>query len=255
LSRSIVSGDEHFEGNIMRLSEKEINIIKNSVYHIDELAKIYLFGSRVDDEKKGGDIDLLILSPKITRRDKRKIKLALYDALGEQKIDILVTYKVTKPFEKIALKEGVEQVDYLANLQNSLRVLDETLYWLKRSHAICLEIGIKEKYEDEEFDAFETLTGRFARASDIVIQKLFRNIDEVEFESPGTLLDVLNRAHKRELIPSIEEIRLIRELRNEIAHEYVDEDIKEIFKEVLELTPKLLEITGRIKNYCKKYEP
>jgi len=43
---------------------------------------------------------------------------------------------------------------------------------------ICRGIGIKENYTGDEFDAFETLTARFARSSDMLIQKIFR--------SPGT---------------------------------------------------------------------
>jgi len=44
----------------MRLSKRDISIIKNVIYqHIDD-AKITLFGSRVYDDKKGGDIDIFV---------------------------------------------------------------------------------------------------------------------------------------------------------------------------------------------------
>ena len=59
------------------------------------------------DDKKGGDIDLLVLSQKITEQDRRKIKLSLYDALGEQKIDLLIAADTSKPFVRIALENGV----------------------------------------------------------------------------------------------------------------------------------------------------
>jgi len=44
----------------MRLSKTEQQIIKDAVLSIDPQARIYLFGSRADDTKRGGDIDLLI---------------------------------------------------------------------------------------------------------------------------------------------------------------------------------------------------
>ncbi|MBI5206523.1 MAG: nucleotidyltransferase domain-containing protein [Candidatus Firestonebacteria bacterium] len=46
----------------MRLKDDQIKHIKNTIETLDKNAKIYLFGSRVDDYKKGGDIDLLIMS-------------------------------------------------------------------------------------------------------------------------------------------------------------------------------------------------
>ncbi len=44
----------------MRLQKNEIDIIKNVILeHIND-AKIVLFGSRVYDDKKGGDIDIFV---------------------------------------------------------------------------------------------------------------------------------------------------------------------------------------------------
>ena len=91
----------------MRLKEEEINVIKQTILEFDANAKIYLFGSRADNAKKGGDIDLLIFSTKIDSDTKRMIKLRLYDKLGEQKIDILVAKDTKKPFVRIALEKGV----------------------------------------------------------------------------------------------------------------------------------------------------
>jgi len=44
----------------MRISEKEIEIIKSNILkHIND-AKIYLFGSRTNNLKRGGDIDIFV---------------------------------------------------------------------------------------------------------------------------------------------------------------------------------------------------
>ncbi len=91
----------------MRLSQYEIRSIKDIVYSLDSNAKIYLFGSRVYDDKRGGDIDLLILSNKLTSKDIRKARLALYDKIGEQKIDVVIAQDLSKPFTRIAVEEGV----------------------------------------------------------------------------------------------------------------------------------------------------
>lgn len=91
----------------MRLTIEEIKNIKQSIYKIDKKAKIYLFGSRVDNNKKGGDIDLIIISNKITYSDKIKIKLDIFKKMEEQKIDIVITRDINQPFVKIVLKEGI----------------------------------------------------------------------------------------------------------------------------------------------------
>lgn len=44
----------------MRLSEREQQAIREIVRREDPSAEIYLFGSRLDDDRKGGDIDLYL---------------------------------------------------------------------------------------------------------------------------------------------------------------------------------------------------
>lgn len=91
----------------MRLSRYEADVIKHSVIKYDPEAYVYLFGSRVDDKKKGGDIDILILSNKIVFSDKIDIKAAIFEKLEEQKIDIVIAKDKKKPFVRLALKQGV----------------------------------------------------------------------------------------------------------------------------------------------------
>lgn len=92
----------------MRLSKEEIKTIKKVIENKDEHARIYLFGSRVDDSKKGGDIDILIFSQKLNKNDARDIKYSLWEYLGEQKIDIVIAKDKKDPFVRIALKEAIK---------------------------------------------------------------------------------------------------------------------------------------------------
>lgn len=53
-----------FRVELMRLTEETKNIIIDSICrHFSQTEKIILFGSRIDDGKKGGDIDLLVQTP------------------------------------------------------------------------------------------------------------------------------------------------------------------------------------------------
>lgn len=92
----------------MRLKKFEIQAIKLTIEKYDKDAQIYLFGSRTDDTKRGGDIDLLIISNKIDKRDIRKIKIELYDLIGEQKIDIISTSKIKGAFIEYAYKSSIK---------------------------------------------------------------------------------------------------------------------------------------------------
>jgi predicted nucleotidyltransferase len=91
----------------MRLTEQQISIIKNEIKKKDVEAKIYLFGSRVDDNALGGDIDLLVLSKAIDFSQKIKIQAQLFIKLNEQQVDLLVAKNTEKPFVQLALLDGV----------------------------------------------------------------------------------------------------------------------------------------------------
>lgn len=92
---------------MVRLRDGEVKTIKEAILRIDSDAVIYLFGSRADDTKKGGDIDLLVLSKVMTSQDKTHILFQLYDAIGEQKIDLLIANEPKTAFEKLAFETGV----------------------------------------------------------------------------------------------------------------------------------------------------
>ncbi|MBM4056009.1 MAG: nucleotidyltransferase domain-containing protein [Planctomycetes bacterium] len=91
----------------MRLNKGEIEAITESIKDIDRDAKIYLFGSRIDDSMRGGDIDLLIISQKLGYEDNIKIRQRLYEKLGEQKIHIIIAKDTKKAFVNCAYKEGI----------------------------------------------------------------------------------------------------------------------------------------------------
>ena len=82
----------------MRLLNSELKIIKSVIAKYDYSAKIHLFGSRVNDNKKGGDIDLLIFSKKLTFEDNLKIKIELKEIIGDQKIDLIIAKDKSNPF-------------------------------------------------------------------------------------------------------------------------------------------------------------
>lgn len=78
----------------MRLSEFEIDSIKNMAeQHFGKDVQVYLFGSRVNNQKRGGDIDLFIRTSQdntLTTRAKIEFVSNLIEQIGEQKIDVVL---------------------------------------------------------------------------------------------------------------------------------------------------------------------
>jgi predicted nucleotidyltransferase len=96
---------------LMRLKEFQINIIKELTHKFfGKNAKVYLFGSRVDDYKKGGDIDIYIetdISEGIFDK-KIQMRFELEKKLGQRKIDIVVNnFSTHLPIFDVAKEEGI----------------------------------------------------------------------------------------------------------------------------------------------------
>lgn len=102
----------------MRLGDRERGIIRTAAAEVfGPGAKVMLFGSRVDDARRGGDIDLLILldgssdNENMEALAKKRVHylVTLEKALGERKIDLITALPGDdRAIVGIALATGVE---------------------------------------------------------------------------------------------------------------------------------------------------
>jgi uncharacterized protein len=78
----------------MRLTEEEVAVIKEAIHRrFYSVGRIILFGSRADDKKRGGDIDILVESDEPIEAGVLHKLEALSDMhlrLGERKIDFVL---------------------------------------------------------------------------------------------------------------------------------------------------------------------
>ncbi len=94
----------------MRIKEEEAALFKHKIHSIDPQAKVYIFGSRADDARRGGDIDLLIISTKkLTLAERTEIKYGFIEKFGEQKIDLVnFTFNEPDTFKELIMGDAVE---------------------------------------------------------------------------------------------------------------------------------------------------
>ena len=104
----------------MRLSTDQIQAIRQAAtVAFGQGTSVWLFGSRVDDAKKGGDIDLLVCPKERTAADAavpqqtfmRKIKMLtlLEGQLGERKVDVVVEHpQDQRPIVEVAHNTGIK---------------------------------------------------------------------------------------------------------------------------------------------------
>jgi len=93
---------------ITPFEQRKIREISEDVFGDGVIVR--LFGSRVDDSKKGGDIDIYIdPQKKCPQKSYLKAKLwaRLQLELGEQKIDIVVANKEKLDIDREAMLKGV----------------------------------------------------------------------------------------------------------------------------------------------------
>lgn len=92
----------------MRLKTEIQAYIQQKAAEMFPNSSVYLFGSRVNDDEKGGDIDLLFLSDKkIENRQFQKFRIEFYKKFGWQKIDLVTfTHNDDSAFKNMILQNA-----------------------------------------------------------------------------------------------------------------------------------------------------
>jgi len=98
----------------MRLTNREVTVIKDTAHKMfGEDVRVWLYGSRVDDSKRGGDTDLYLETDEVLEsvgQAASRFNAELQMQLGEQKIDVLVVDPATprQKIHEIAVTTGIK---------------------------------------------------------------------------------------------------------------------------------------------------
>jgi predicted nucleotidyltransferase len=97
----------------MRITPEQIRVIRQGVAELaGEEASVWLFGSRLRDDARGGDVDLMVeLNEAVTEPAQLAARLAVRvsRAMDGRKVDVLVKAPnlLFLPIHSVALAEGV----------------------------------------------------------------------------------------------------------------------------------------------------
>jgi len=97
----------------MRITPEQIVAIRKAVSQLaGDAARVWLFGSRVRDDARGGDVDLLLeLDEAVTEPAQLSARLAarVSRAMYGRKVDVLIKAPnlLLLPIHSIALAEGI----------------------------------------------------------------------------------------------------------------------------------------------------
>ena len=240
----------------MRLSQKEIRAIIESFNKIFKSGKIYLFGSRVDDKKRGGDIDLFIQTDNRDNLIEKKINflVSLKEKIGEQKIDVVISKDKTRPIEQKAMEEGILLDENRLRIDKYINECRKHKIRIEKSYSKVKDIFpiSAKKYEnlsDREVEAIDQYLFRFSKLQDTMGRKLFKLIvsEYVDNIEEMTFLDILNYLEKIGILEA-NTWKILRAIRNNISHQYDDEpkEMAEALNNIFAYKNELLDIFNRI---------
>jgi hypothetical protein len=128
----------------------------------------------------------------------------------------------------------------LEMLHQEWKLLQSAVQTLGQSALKCSGIAAKEEYTFEEQESFDSLTSKFNRTSDLFTQKIIRTSWMLMHEPFVSFIDMMNLAEKIGMIDSADKMIEIRDMRNQIAHEYIPEAIRDLVPEVISLHEELI---------------
>lgn len=118
-------------------------------------------------------------------------------------------------------------------------MLKQALPSFHRSIEKCRAIDLCQPISFESEESLDALSSKFARVSDIHTQKVIKTLLFLLREEAPTFLDRMHLCEKLGIIQDANEMISIRDLRNVIAHEYLNDNLVEIYRETLSLSANL----------------
>lgn len=113
----------------------------------------------------------------------------------------------------------------------------------------CNKIGIKDVYTFEKMESFDSLSSKFSRNLNILIQKIFKNMLLLMGENAFTFIDRTNLLSKLNIIEDTDKEEALRDFRNQIIHEYFAEQITTLYPQLIDYSKEQMHLFNNTEKY------
>lgn len=131
-------------------------------------------------------------------------------------------------------------------------LLERAIITLNKSYQLACNIDINEELNDENQIHLESYTSRFSRLSDIYTQKFLKAFFMLLGLTDYSLIDKANWLEKHNIIDEFSILIDIRDLRNDITHEYIIEELNFTFDSALKRHNDLILMINKSISYAKE---
>ena len=257
--------------NKYRLYETEKDALTMLLVQLNPNDKAYLFGSRLDLNASGGDIDLIVISNSKEYNYLDLLKKTFVHHCNE-KIDIILINPndisqsqqiFFKTIDNISNNLITDENDYPLNsleknkIEQLILTIDKSIKALEKLEIAVKEldsIDITKPIDEKDMILLDGELIRFQRAYETLIY-FFKTYDRfLEGDNYKTLRDTLLLMEKIGLITNIDLWLEMKKIRNQIAHIYLEDflnittkiTVQKMSKYLLDLSNKLLEIKNKL---------
>ena len=167
----------------MRLPQSQASFLKQGLLKLEPTSEIYLFGSRALTSERGGDIDILRLTPtKVPQSRLRALRVAFFSKVWLAEVGHR---------QLLFFRGSSFQADCFAAIRSPMRTDPKELQILLLTHWDLLQRSLKSleqstnktrhllqqsEFSFEELESIDSLTSKFSRTSDVYLQKVLRSI-------------------------------------------------------------------------------
>ena len=120
-------------------------------------------------------------------------------------------------------------------LQDELRLLAKAEAHLLHTYQKCRELKLHTDISEDDLELLDSLCSRFVRFYEVYLKNVIRTSLHIMRAHQDTFIDNMNKAEKIGLIDSMKIMDKERTLRNQVSHQYNEEDWIVIFSAVLDL--------------------